>query len=60
MKDHVDFFDFFDFVAFVLIGGDDATVAAFDRALDRMNTADHERSSTSLHPNTHMELGSEW
>jgi len=46
MDDHADFFNL---VALVLTEGDDATVRAFDRALDQVLRSNHGNSTAPMH-----------
>nr|WP_165301590.1 hypothetical protein [Methylorubrum zatmanii] len=52
MEDHTEFFDF---VRFVLVEGDDATVAAFNRALVQIRAPAAESSNASLQYNRELD-----
>lgn len=42
--------DFFDFVMLILSDGDDATVRAFDRALEQIGAQQRQPSRSSMYP----------
>jgi hypothetical protein len=49
--------DFFYFVMLILIDGDDATVRAFDRALEHISAQQRQQSRSSLYPKSDLESG---